>query len=749
MTTSQSNSQPIIRSEQQIQQDAWRAVQRFKQMEPTLVAFARAVTGNPKVRIQATSSEGSSSTRDLIHLHLPIDFGTNRKHDTRLCYDRGPDMIQLCPACKIMENVQYDFFHECSHIGMGSHDPINSGHVTYAAKKVYDTWRPMFPKFATAKSDEIRRTRIDPWGGMMPVAGIVHNWLPFVFNVIEDIRVDTRMFEIREGLRDMSAAVLMQLMREGQMIDNEQKFWRDAPLEKQILVAIIFYYMGHSMEYFSDECQQFILNNEVLKDFYDRAVSATGVDDAFGIACELLYYLHTLGMYDPPLEEDQDEDPANQSDQQDQSTDPKDSQSGEGGGGDGDEQGSPDKEEGSGGGRGEDAEDGDKSGDGVSPDGDDDESAGEGGQRGRGDIGNHNHPEEDGEEQDGTGDDTGLPDPSKLMEALAKAGGRGDPSDPNTRPIEEAIDQALVQAMFFDDGSMRVHGVRTHERGRTNPGKDTYRSAWATERPYSHYEKPDLSEVKPSEAVIGSTLIAARRAFSDNIAVKRDRNKRSGRVNARSLARRAPFNDDRMFEKKDRPNNRKYFVEVMIDVSGSNNSNYGIERARSMAGAIGELLGRLGGVKFEMTAHTADYVTGNESLTYNKMLALDLYPLKKIDEPWGSDCYDRIRDLVPSQGNIDGHALEWARKRCDAQPRGTHNIILYETDGQMPATNGREEREILEREVKVCRDKGYTLLGVGLDTDSPKQYGLETVVVTEPRDIVAVIRSLEAKLANV
>ena len=82
---------------------------------------------------------------------------------------------------------------------------------------------------------------------------------------------------------------------------------------------------------------------------------------------------------------------------------------------------------------------------------------------------------------------------------------------------------------------------------------------------------------------------------------------------------------------------------------------------------------------------------------------------------------------------------------CD-RVQATDKIILYCTDGKMPAENHDEELEILQREIKICKQKGYTLLGVGIRTDSPVRHGLDTVQVDEHSDVVKVVRHLEKRL---
>jgi hypothetical protein len=64
----------------------------------------------------------------------------------------------------------------------------------------------------------------------------------------------------------------------------------------------------------------------------------------------------------------------------------------------------------------------------------------------------------------------------------------------------------------------------------------------------------------------------------------------------------------------------------------------------------------------------------------------------------------------------------------------------------MPAANKDEEQDILEEEIKLCQQRGITLLGVGINTDSPKAYGMDTVRIDSDEDIIKVVEQLDRRL---
>jgi nitric oxide reductase activation protein len=124
---------------------------------------------------------------------------------------------------------------------------------------------------------------------------------------------------------------------------------------------------------------------------------------------------------------------------------------------------------------------------------------------------------------------------------------------------------------------------------------------------------------------------------------------------------------------------------------------------------------------------------------------VDIYHIKDPEEPWNDKIKERLTCLGPDSQNLDGHTFEYYRKILDKRPE-TDKVLLYYTDGKMPAENHDEELEILTREIRVCRHKKYALVGVGIRTDSPVRHGLDTVRIDSVEDVVKVVRHLEKVL---
>lgn len=318
---------------------------------------------------------------------------------------------------------------------------------------------------------------------------------------------------------------------------------------------------------------------------------------------------------------------------------------------------------------------------------------------------------------------------------------------PKTTEVQEAegaVDKAIIQGIYFTKPSTRIYGVREHFYGQPMIDKGTdYSQAWASRISVGAARRLGASsETAVPEKTLQQALIRMRRAFTDNQRGARLQNKKSGRINSQVLGRRAWSGDARLFEKNILPGKKNYFVVIGMDISGSTvGRNLALEKRAIMAQA--ELLDRVG-IPFSIYAHTGNYHDG-----YNTDLGLDLeiYHIKDPDENWTSKTKERLETIGPSAANLDGHALEFLRKICDTRTE-TDRIIMYYSDGKMPAENHDEELEILTHEIKICRQKNYTLLGVGIRTDSPARHGLDTVEVHEDTDLIKVVKHLGTRLSD-
>lgn len=307
-------------------------------------------------------------------------------------------------------------------------------------------------------------------------------------------------------------------------------------------------------------------------------------------------------------------------------------------------------------------------------------------------------------------------------------GGHHDPdSDPGGLPDElvQAIATAVLQAGFFDTASREVSRVDIIEYG-------NQRHRW------SQSFLPDM--FKPAEPAIGKSVHEARVLFDANARGRKLANLKAGKVDGRNLAKRIPQQDPRMFQKKVLPKKISYEVFITGDISGSTASHDRISRIKRAMYGQAEMLHRVG-VPFELWAHSA----GWSDVEDMRMMDMWMFHIKGSNEPWSPAIKQRLADLRPQAGNLDGHTLEFVRKRAE-RSTATNKIICYYTDGAMPASNYDEELEILQREIKYCKQQGIALLAVGIDTDSPEEHGFRTCQVNGDADLPNVIKMLKEQM---
>jgi len=157
------------------------------------------------------------------------------------------------------------------------------------------------------------------------------------------------------------------------------------------------------------------------------------------------------------------------------------------------------------------------------------------------------------------------------------------------------------------------------------------------------------------------------------------------------------------------------------------------------------------GIPFEIFAYSGGRSTTGQFTNAHGVARDVVYiqQVKEMNETWSTTPKSKLAGLEPVGANLDGHTMEYARKRLQKYATNTTDpILVYFTDGDMPMENYVEEREILERETELMRRIGITALGVGLHTDSPSKYGLETVQVDSDADIVLVVEQLERALTD-
>ena len=316
-------------------------------------------------------------------------------------------------------------------------------------------------------------------------------------------------------------------------------------------------------------------------------------------------------------------------------------------------------------------------------------------------------------------------------------------------PGEKAlvIQIAIQQSDNFEQRSVGLTGVLEY---RPTDGDWMINDAWASDQQDALQRMDRYSE--PSPSVLSNALMRLRKALEDNRRAKFDRGRKSGRVNKRSLGRRAWSGDERLFQKKEVEAKKDYAVIVGLDISGSTGIPGRLENTKIAVMAQCELLSRLG-IPFKVVAHTGvdmDYHWNGSFFvdedTPKSGLYLTTLIVKDWDEPWGKVQKDMLWKLFPTEANLDGHALEYLRKQIEKRNE-QGKLIMYYSDGSMPLENFDEELEILLREMAYLKRHNIGLAAVGISNNEPQEkYGIPMVLFESEADILAVVDHVAVSL---
>ncbi len=682
-----------------------RAIKAFQKMIPQLNAYARAVSGNNKLAIKVGNPGTPPRTSgDSIYYFPPARLGLDIRHVRSLCDRRDVDLLQLCPACNVREEVICSIYHEIAHVCYGSFDQPSVEDVRSVMHSALVCIKPssadkLKERFFTA-SEYTKKSFIG-------LSTLISNFFPILLNALEDARIEDRLFAEKPGTRIMFAAdTALTFTRGIPNPDGSYSMWAERSRDAQIIIGSYCKALGYNYnEWLSDEVVE-SLHDEELGELLERVTSCKRVAEVYELALYVLARMRELGY----LLEDEEQRDEEQKDDEESSdcTGSADGRGGEDNVGDGDSSSSSIEKTGA-----------ERINDVKSivdillghEESQDTEAL---------DLG---QVEEEFTEISVNVEDGGS---ESSLRVIPKVMTESD-KDSLKEQLENSLVIAFSQFDIFEATSVNVEGLRDfyYPRDKGSPG-------WS--------RSSDTGDISPQESLLGSALLATRRAFSDNKRSTHQRNIKSGRVDARALGKRAAVGDPRLFKKKSTPGKKDYCVVIMVDISGSTSGKNIILLRRAVA-AQAELLHRTG-VRFAIFAHTSDYGRSGYGTT-----SMSIYHIKDLNEPWNADTFTRLKEITSASGNLDGHALEYARRVAD-QSTATDKVILYYSDGAMPCENYAEELETLQREIATCRSRGYALLGVGVRTDSPNAHGLNTVRIDSLDDISKVVKHIEGALVG-
>lgn len=319
-------------------------------------------------------------------------------------------------------------------------------------------------------------------------------------------------------------------------------------------------------------------------------------------------------------------------------------------------------------------------------------------------------------------------------------------TEPETAVTETVLNRANEMAYRPSEFEMlgdRVSGVTYYT---WTPSKQ----AWVNSRASGPIETGssmnkgyvvDTKSYAAPESIMSSGVFQLRLVLEANAKGKFNNGRKSGKINPRVLGKRAPLDDPRLFRTRDLPKKKDYHVVLCMDCSGSTLGTTLDDEKRAVY-AQAELLNRLG-ISFEIIAVTGYGRGGAGGMARDAVVAV--FEVKNTNQAWNNATKDNLANVFSSSSNLDGHSLQVCISRA-LKVRVTDRIIMYYTDGEMPAANYDEELLVLKRGIATCAQQDITLMGVGLGTDSPRAHGLDTVRVDRIEDVPKAIEHLGKRI---
>lgn len=729
-------------------------------MRPQLQAVARVVTGNQKLTIEFDGKGSRTDAKNRIWLTPPGDLGRHRSHTRSECSRYDEIGFSLCQACREEESLFATALHECAHVAYGTGESPSDEMI----KQIQKIWIDRFAKrrlddrimYRNLKreadgvevtSDMLERDELDDkawveglkrsegvrrWDdilnrrslrdGYMSAASAVSPWLPGLFNAVEDARVNRMLHSHRPGTTRMFEASTRSIMEDG-IIDLEGNpiRWIDRDVDQQVMLASLLLASKFEFDFAScliPEATE-VYEDPTLSRLIDLVGETENVHELFDIARGLLVRLQELGYMEDP-----DDD-----------------------GGDGDGEGDPGGDGGGGGGttvlvRSDDGDvavavdEGGESGGGA---GGEEDDAGKRARDGHALVkilGGHADEIEE-ELNELLGEDGDPVDAEELGELKSPP--------PKWDVDDDEMDLAAVHFEYFDEPPRGIGQVREYRFTDSGRPAGTFTRIkehfdGSGDGYYgSHYSIDDVEGVRWAAA---QHLPIMRKIFTENRAVKTTRHLKTGKIDTMNLGRKIKTGREDVFRKRDKPTSRSYGVVIGLDISGSTAGGW-LKPMKTAAFAQAEMLARAN-IPFEFNCHTGT------SATSHRGYDLEIIKIKDWDERWQSDKHlERVQAILPGSANLDGHTFEYYRKSVEKR-REDVGLVLYFTDGAMPAENRREEEEILLREIKyIKRRKDLEMLAIGVGNTEPEEYGLEMVRYDSLADLPKLLKALEKKLLRI
>jgi len=275
-------------------------------MQFQLSGYARALTGNSKVRVEIASG-APRTDGNVIYYQPPIALGDLTPHDRFMCGKRDKQTgLQSCPACKAREEILVNIYHEISHIAEDTFAPTTEHDKQEALKQAIEEWGGEFAERIKARFRDKRLT-----SSYLGLANIISPYLPSLVNSLEDARVDLNMFRKRKGTRKMMVADTYNLLANGIPDQNFQlQKWDEAPLNSQASLALYMEAADYPgwQQYFHPAIGELLTDKKLQQIITDVRAASTAAD-TYNLAFPALARLRELGYF--KTEEEREEEKSN------------------------------------------------------------------------------------------------------------------------------------------------------------------------------------------------------------------------------------------------------------------------------------------------------------------------------------------------------------------------------------------------------------------------------------------------------
>ena len=691
------------------------AVKEFNRLAPTLTSFASALAGR-KLFVRAgvsTYTDGST-----IYIRPPDLLATRAAHDYSLC-DKRENFKLLCPGCERIENIYYRLQHEMAHCIFNSLKPVNVDMRDFVKAAGFGT-----QEFIDSITDVCNLYTGHIKDTPPKIARIFGNHVGMMNNFMEDYRIERNTGMLRAGFSVMSYYQLEDVIENGIPGDEHNNYqtqrWQDTEPDQLIKALWLFNAQGHQIDNRFD--------SKMVADIHDFSAvfskdKLQSVTDSILGAVSFVAFMNVRGYFqDNPDEQ-------NASNEQNQ--------------------------------EGQDSRDGEEAGQ--------NQSQGQTGQtqadQTQADQTQADQTQADQAQADQAQTDQAQADQAQADQAQTDQAQTDQTQNQDNKSKARKLDGNKLLEIFTNKcGISHDHNAEDFEDDQTGSGipDDLLAKVINQSENWDEYEE-NLSGLKflkktdnslkvfrtksinkPSLSTTGPSVLHARRIFSDSKLDKNEYGLKRGKLNSNSLARRAWNDDPRLFKKKTRAEGISSEVCIGLDISGSteDTDNSGLSFCSKIAQlgyGLSDLLNKVG-VDFSIFAHTTSH--------YNNGLAQYIIAIKDVNDRWDNASKDRCLSLVPLGGSLDGHNFEFYRKKLQAS-KANRKLMIYFTDGQIPATRRQDEIPVLQREIKTLKKLGIATLGVGIYTDAPKEVGMDTVLLRDHTDMSTVLKEVEKRIINV